>query len=294
MSRQKLPDSKGKVSGFAYSALWEEFGTILEPLGAKPDVVRRYEDLLSALEKRGVAPRTILTRAAISELVHSMGPQIRARNADVLAVQLYTIAAAYRLVELKELAGIGAAATKKRVRQIAKAAGALSDLLPELDLQFEVFLGLVRQRAVDQNSIPVFHLEQMATELRDLSVAASICASEIPSRSRGRSVDSLRARLMAAATSIIGDYCRQVEIEIKQSDTGGRNPRPGSSTGELLFRYLDLVEPQMGAIEKERLFAEHADSWISVTRKEIDDDEPPRKWRRRTGRLEHLRHMYPK
>ena len=293
MTGQKPPDSKGRLSGFPYSILWEEFGPISIEMGTEAEVVGRAEALfaeLSANQRTGLRYPTL---AKVTEIVESFGPELGVADVVALSDRLYAIAAAYTLPKLQRAAGQDVSAVGKRLRHVARAADHLSELLGGIDVKLEIVLGLIRARVVDQSTTPNFQLEKLKEELVDLAASAQVCATELPRMPRGKSVNVLHARLMEAATKAIGEASR-IEVEVKQADTAGRNPRPGSTTGALLFRYLDLVEPGMTDIAKERLFAKFGRSWASVTRREIEEDRFPRKWRRRTGRNDLIRDMHSK
>lgn len=301
MSQQKPPESRGKVSGFPYSILWEEFGTILDALDEKPDAVGRAEALfatLSPVEQKGLR---FPTAAMVDELVRSFGAELGARDPKALSLRLYAIAATHFLPKIKAAAGQDIKTSRARLQRIAKTAGQLSRLLGETNTQLSVALSFIRKAMISETAAPLFDFESLRLELDDLARSAKACVSELPRLPRGRTVNVHHARLMEAVTAAIGD-ASTVEIELKQSNTEGRNPRPDSVSARLLFDYLSLVEPAMTDAEKERLFAKFSRAGATVTLREMEERGPdgnkdyrmPRKWRRRTGRNDLIRDMYPK
>lgn len=282
MARKLPPDSKGKHTGFPYAIFWEEFGEIWESLDNRPEVEGTYESLAAQLNSRGLNDRAYPNFDAVRSAVKPLGLECGA--AEGLSSRLYRIAAAYLVPQLKIALGQGAAESARRVKRLARQANDLVSTLGETSMDLEVLLGIIRSQ-IDPSATPLFDFKSLVRELEALSASAVACADEIPRMPRGTSVSVLEARLMEAATQAIGEVSN-IELEVRQADSAGRNPRPGSSSAEVLFRYLDLVEPTMTDTTKVRLFRKFSRAWISVSRKEVEADIPPRKWRSRTGRRE--------
>lgn len=279
MAKQKSPESNGQITGFPYASLWEEFGAIWQALGEREGVEGSYEKLLAECRSKGRDVPTSLCRGGIADLVDGAGAD-PARH-DELIDKLYRIAAAYLIPSLKIELGRGAAGTQERLEQISRGASKLADLLAEADYDLEVLLDYVRLGSVKDNEGRLFNFRQLIKELNELSESARLSAQEVPRMPRGSTFNILQARLMEAATAAIGDAFRHIEIEVRQSDSEGRNPRPASATGELLFRYLDLVDPKMTDRTKVRLFLEFSRSWVSVSLDDVENDRPPKNYLRR-------------
>lgn len=283
MAKQKPPESNGLITGFPYGNLWEEFDATRQTLGEREGVVGSYEKLLAECRSKGRDVPASPCRSDIADLVDEAGADPARR--DELIEKLYRIAAAYLIPSLKIELGRGAAGTQKRLEQIASRASKLAELLAEPDYDLEVLLDYVRLGSVNNNAGRLFNFRQLIKELNELSESARLSAQEVPRMPRGSTFDILQARLMEAATAAIGDAFRHIEIEVKQSDSEGRNPRPASVTGELLFRYLDLVDPKMTDRTKVRLFLEFSRAWVSVSLDDVENDRPPKNFlRRQIGR----------
>lgn len=283
MTRQKPPKSEGKLTGFPYSHLWEEFGAIWESLDERREIEGKYEALLAECEARDGTDLSAPSLVKIASIVDEFDPDAGKR--DELIGSLYRIAAAYWIPQLKRKLGRGAAATQKQLNQISRQAAKLADLLHQPDYDVEVLLDYVRLKAVDPAAKRLLNFRALIEELQSLSASARVCAEEVPRMPRGTSTSILQVRLMEASTAAIGEAFHTNEIEVKQADSAGRRPRPGSKSAELLFAYLSLVEPAMTDTTKVRLFLGYSRAWISVTRKEIEADIPPRKWRHRQPRI---------
>ncbi|WP_423140816.1 hypothetical protein ACOYW6_08060 [Parablastomonas sp. CN1-191] len=283
MAEQKPPKSEGEITGFPYATLWEEFGAIWQTLGAREGVEGSYEKLLAECGSKGRDLPAGPSRHDIADLVEHT-PAAPAKR-DELIDKLYRIAAAYLIPTLKIQLGRGAADTQTRLNQISTSASKLAALLAEPEYDLEVLLDFVRLGSVNAEAGRLFNFRDLIAELEELSESARVSAREVPRMSRGSTTDLLRIRLMEAATAAIGDAFPGIEIEVKQSDTERRNPRPASVTGELLFRYLGLVDPKMRDRAKVRLFLEFSRSWVSVSPADIDRDLPSKEYlRRHTGR----------
>lgn len=278
MAKQKPPKPAGKISGFPYSILWEEFGEIWDNLEPKNDTVSRYEALITWRVEQGQVGRPFPSRDDISRIVSVL--ELKAPVSEELVERLYGIAAAYCLPRIKAKLGLGARATAKRLSKVSRLASQLVEVLVDTDTEIEIIMELVRCTVVDPGEKPQFNLLNLTQELRSLASSSRVCASEIPNLPRGKSINVMQARLMQAATRVIGEASK-IELEVKQFDGVGPCPRPGSASSEVLFKFLDLVDPAMTDATKVRLFRAYSKTWYSVTLEEIARDEFPRKLRAR-------------
>ena len=273
MSSQLPPPPEGRTSGFPYSILWEDFAHIWERLEDARDVEGAYETLLAEAAPRKLCLSAEPSRARIRSII---GPlELCPRAADELEAKLYRIAAAYRIPQLTNMLGFGATATKKQLKKIAAASEALAELLKGMPLEHEVVLGFLRAQ-VDTTQQPLFHFKALVKELGDLTRAAQIMADEMPQMPRGTSANIIQARLMEAATRVIGNAAK-APFEVLQADSAGRNPRAKNTPAKVLFAYLDLVDPGMTDSTKVRLFLGHNHGPKFVTWKELQE-LPPEGW----------------
>jgi hypothetical protein len=274
MSSQLPPRPQGRISGFPYSILWEEFAQIWEALDQRRDPEAPYEALLAKAAPLKLCLATEPSRAAIQETIQPL--ELLEADSERLAGKLYRIAAAYRTPQLKKALGLGATATKSHLAAVAAAAAKLATLLESTPLELEVVLGLVRKHVDSDSDQPLFHFKDLINEATNLGAAASMVADEMPQMPRGTSANILQARLMEAATRAIGESAADC-LEVLQADTAGRNPRPKSKSAHVLFAFLKLVEPSMTKTTMVRLFAGHNCGPTRVTMKQLTD-LPPKSW----------------
>lgn len=281
MAQQKPPKSEGLLSGFPYSTLWEEFAEIWHSLGDRAETVGTYEILLGQRDAMTRLGATYPTAAAIMDLVQRL--DLAPAKAKALSDRLYRIAAAFCLPRLRKELGIDPIAVRKRLTTLSRTAGEAAAQLQHVSVDQEIVLGLIRGLVVDRKATPLFDFKVLVRELRDLSASAQVCASEIPRMGRGTSISVMRARLMEAATAAIGE-ASSIEIEVRQADSAGRNPRAGSKSAEFLFKYLNLVDPGMTEATKVRLFLEFNRAWRSLTSQEMRAEASPRRLHPRGAR----------
>lgn len=273
MPAQLPPLPEGRTSGFPYSLLWEEFAQIWEDLGDRPGQEEAYESLLTKAAECDISldeePSASAIRAAVQPL------ELSTQAEEELVGKLYRLAAAYRIPRLKKALGQDAAATKSHLNELASAAAKFADLLDDTPLDQEVLLGLLRSHVDPAAEMPLFHLKAMAREAQTLAATAEMMAKEIPQMPRGATTDILKARLMEAATRLIGSSASDY-LEYRQADSAGRNPRPTSNSARVLFAYLKLVDPSLTNTTIVRLLKGHDYGLKRVTRRELEG--PPKAW----------------
>ena len=274
MPLQLPPRPEGRISGFPYSLLWEEFAQIWEALDQRREPEREYEALLAEAVSLAVCLAKEPSRGAIGDLLTPL--ELSPARLEELTAKLYRIGAAYRIPKLKNALGLGAAETKAHLKQVAGAAAKLAKLLERTSLEQEVVLGLLRRHVDPVAEMPLFNFKAMVEEARCLAAAATMMADETPQMPRGTSGNILQARLMEAATRAIGGYAAEF-LEVLQADTTGRNPRAKSTSAKVLFAYLNLVEPTMSNTTKVRLFTDHNCGPKSVSLEELQGP-PPTHW----------------
>lgn len=273
MPLQLPPRPEGRTSGFPYAILWEEFAQIWEALDERGDPERKYEALLTNAQEHDVCLAKEPSRDAIRDTLKPL--DLPPAAVDELAAKLYRIAAAYRIPRLKKALGLGPVETKAHLRQLAKTAAKLANLLERTSLEQEVVLGLLRAHIDPKAASPLFNFEAIVEEARCLAAVATMMAEETPQMPRGTSANILQARLMEAATRAIGKFASDF-LEVLQADTAGRNPRPKSTSAKVLFAYLNLVEPAMSDTTKVRLFTDHNCGPRFVSLEELKGPSPTR------------------
>jgi hypothetical protein len=274
MSSQLPPRPEGRNSGFPYSILWEEFAQICEELGQQGNPEKLYEALLPKAAPLAVAFDREPSRMAIRETIQPL--ELSEAAAEQLTRELYRIAAAYRIPQLKKALGLGASATKSHLTKMAAAAAKLSNLLENTPLEQEVVLGLLRGHIDPDIKVPLFDFKDLVNEISKLAAAATLMADEIPQMPRGTSANILQARLIEAATQVIGESAADY-LEVLQANTEGRNPRPKSTSARVLFAYLKLVEPAFTNATIVRLFSGHNYGPKEITMKQLES-LPPESW----------------
>jgi hypothetical protein len=274
MSSQLPPPPEGRISGFPYSILWEEFAQIWEELDRRRDPEEQYEALIAKAAPLELCLTREPSRLAIQEIIQPL--ELPDAAAEHLAAELYRIAAAYRIPQLKKALGLGATATKSHLAKVAAAAAKLAGLLESTPLEQEVVIGLLRKHVDPKSQKPLFNFKELINETSKLASAATMIVDEIPQMPRGTSANILKARLMEAVTRAIGESAAEY-LEVLQADAAGRNPRPKSRSAHVLFAYLKLVEPALTNTAIVRLFAGHNCGPKLVTIEEIED-LPPKSW----------------
>lgn len=285
MARQKPPKPNGRITGFPYDGLWEEMRSVRETLGTRTEDLARYEKLLAEREERGFGGRAFPALNTVRQIVSELA--LDDAEASDLSERLYRIAAAFCLPALKRELKRDNTSVSRRLKQLGAAAAKLAAKIDTFDRHEEVYLDLNRFSLVPQAEGKLFDLRKLASELRDLSSSSVRFADDMPRMPRGTSVKILQARLMLCTTAAINEVCED-ELLVKQADSAGRNPRPGSKSAEALFRYLELVDPRMTDATKVRLFAEFNCPRFAATLEDIENDRPPLKWLKRQqaiGRL---------
>ena len=275
MTSQLPPPPEGRITGFPYSLLWEEFAQIWEGLAQKRDTGATYEALLAtAAPLQCCLPREP-SREAIRDTIKPLG--LPPAAAQQLCAELYRIASAYRIPQLKKELGLGAGASKKHLARLADASAKLVEMLESTTLEQEVVLGQLRRHVDPKAEKPLFNFKELVKELNSLGATAKMMADEIPQMPRGTSVNILRARLMEAATRAIGQASADF-LEVVQTDSTGRKPRPKSTSAHVLFAYLNLVDPSMTNKTMVRLFLDHNCGPRRVSMEELKA-LPPKRWR---------------
>lgn len=241
MARQKPPNPVGFVSDFPYQVFWEEFGELWENLELGYGGLKQFESLTSrAASARGAPPHRV-TKDAIYEALDplSLEPQRR----EDLSDKLYGLAAAYLTPRLRKELRHSPKQTEKRLRRLAATAKELLAILEPFDLELEAVLDVLKMRLdARESSNSYFNFKILIQELRDLSRVAETFADEMPKWQRGTTVNVLRRRWIRTATRALDDIASE-PVEVLQSDTAGRNPRPKNVTAKVLFEYLELVDP---------------------------------------------------
>jgi hypothetical protein len=254
--------------------LWEEFAQIWEELDRARNPEEIYEALLAKAGPLELGLAREPSREAIRDTIKPL--ELAPAAAEELEAKLYRIAAAYRIPVLKKALGLGAAATTSHLAKVAAAGAKLANLLESTPLEQEVILGLLRSHVDPDAEKPLFNFKELITETSKLAAAASMMANEIPRMPRGTSANILQARLMEASTNAMGEAAADF-LEVLQADSAGRNPRPKSRSGRVLFAYLKLVEPRMTRATKVRLFLDHNRGPRPVTWEQLTA-LPPRRW----------------
>ena len=121
----------------------------------------------------------------------------------------------------------------------------MAQALADIDLTAEIWLGLLRSGVNrPKDSQPVFHFNKMKDELTDLAKSADRFVKDMPKWARGTSENVLRTRWAEVSYRII-ETSTWHPIEVRQSDSAGRNPRPDGPWAKALFDYMTLVDPKM-------------------------------------------------
>lgn len=241
-------------------------------------IIATYEALLATAAPLQHCLSKEPSRTAIQATIQPL--ELSPVAAEELVAELYRIAAAYRIPQLRKELGLGAGESKKHLARLSGAAAKLAEMLESTSLEQEAVLGLLRRYVDPEAEKPLFNFKGLVKEISSLAAAARMMADEIPQMPRGTSANILQARLMEAATRAIGNASADF-LEVLQSDSTGRNPRPKSTSARVLFAYLKLVDPLMTKTTMVRLFVDHncGPRWVKNL-----EALPPKRWRHHDAR----------
>jgi hypothetical protein len=141
VTKQKPPNSTGKLTGFPYKDLWEEFGEPGERLythGLERELIDRSFKRARELGATDLS----LTKDEVSDIIAPLKLSAKARK--LLAGQLYYLAGHYYSPRFHELFGDAPADVHKLTRRVASTARKLDKLMSELTPAVQRYLGGAR------------------------------------------------------------------------------------------------------------------------------------------------------
>lgn len=260
MAKQKPPKSAGKLTGFPYSDLWEEFGEPWERLhidGLSRELIRR------AFERARKSGRKdlYLTKSELQRILKPLplSAEARARLAD----KLYHLAGHYYSPRFHKMDGDTPAEVKELLSRIARLAEALDDRMARVtDAVWRNVGGARWALGKRRRASPDLDWSVLRNQIGDLASSTKTIADEFPQFGRGTTEKVLLGRWLRQSAEAI-ELATGTSIKSKVSDSAGRNYRFEGIEGEVLERYCRRVDKGLTAktiVQAVRAYQRHGNS----------------------------------
>ena len=240
--RQKPPSSTGKLTGFPYKDLWEEFGEPGERLYAH-GLERELIDRSFKRARELGATDLRLTVDEVSDVIAPLG--LSAPVQRQLAEQLYYLAGHYYSPRFHALFGDAPADVRSLTRRVASTAKKLDKLMSELTPAVQRYLGGARWKLGKQRrSSPKLQWSVLQDQIVDLSNSAMTVANEFPRFGRGNTVKVLQGRWLRQSAEAVEEATGR-PIETRVSDSAGPNYRFQGVEGTSFQAYCNAVDKHL-------------------------------------------------
>jgi len=239
VGRQKPPDHVGKLTGFPYGDLWEEYGEPWERLwdhGYDRDLIDRSFKMARKLG----ATDLHLTKAQIRRTIAPLG--LRPSAHKMLAEKLFYLAGHYYSPRFHKFLGDAPSDVRRLLRQATSTATKLEALMSKVTPAVWRQVGAARLNMhSDRRGRSDVQWPNLQNEIADLARSAGTIADEFPRAGRGTSEKVLLGRWLRQSTEAI-ERATGRKIQTKVSDSAGPNFRFVGDDGLVFQSYCSTVD----------------------------------------------------
>ena len=239
VDRQKPPNHVGKLTGFPYGDLWEEYGEPWERLwdhGYDRDLIDRYFRMARRLGQTDLS----LTKAQIRRTIAPL--RLRPSAHKKLTEKLYYLAGHYYSPRFHKLAGDAPSDVRRMLKRVASTATKLENLMSKVTHAAWRQVGAARLNMhSERRGRPDISWPDLQDQIADLASSAQTIADEFPRAGRGTTEKVLLGRWLRQSAEALEEATGRT-IQTKVSDSAGPNFRFEGADGAVFQSYCSIVD----------------------------------------------------